>query len=150
MKQLPTVYLAGLISTDYPESLKWRIAAEKELRKDFRVLTPMRNKKDLQRTSPDGGLTSTAWSSKAIITRDWGDVTQARVILAHLDLFGSPRPLTGTVCELSWAWEHRIPVVGIAGTDNTLMRRHPFIREMVTIYVPTLEEAYPKVRYFKR
>jgi len=145
-----TVYLAGLISTDHPESLEWRIRAGKELRRDFRVLTPMRDKHDLQETTNDGGLTSLRWPASAIIHRDYQDVIQSDVILAHLELFGSPRPLIGTIFELAWAWQARIPIVGIAHLGNTLMRRHPFVSQAVTVYVPDLETAYSYVRYFAR
>jgi len=41
---LPLVYLCGHISTDCPESLEWRVAAEHALYEHARVLSPMRGK----------------------------------------------------------------------------------------------------------
>jgi len=146
----PSVYLAGLISTDYPESLAWRETAQGLLEPEFKVLTPLRDKHNLQHTTPDGGLTSLQWTSKSIILRDRADVEEATVILAHLENFGSPRPLLGTIYELGWAWELNKPVVAIAAADNYLMRRHPFVAETVSFYAETLLDAVPFVRYFAR
>lgn len=137
-----SVYLAGLISTDYPRSLEWR----EEISPIFNsagwaVITPMHAKKDLKMTTTDGGISTTAVTSKSIITRDRADVRRAQVILAHLETFGSPRPMLGTVAELAWAWDQRTPVIGIADKNNYLMRKHPFMAEFVTEIFETEREA---------
>lgn len=136
------VYLAGLMSTEYPESLKWRDAEAPILEKlGFEVRTPLVGHKNLSRESPDGGITSTVTTTKQVILRDHRDVCEADVILAHLDNFGSPRPLTGTIAELAWAWRDRKIVLGVAAKNNYLMRNHPFIQEFVSIYCETLGQA---------
>lgn len=146
MKPKPIVYLAGLISTDYAESLSWRITAEDWLCHAFDVLTPLRGK-PLDVATKDGGITTTVASSRSIVLRDREDVRRSNVILAHLSTFGSPRPLVGTVVELGWAWEDRKPVVAIADKDDYLMRNHPFISQFVSEYVTSLEGA---VDFLKR
>jgi nucleoside 2-deoxyribosyltransferase len=138
---MKTVYLAGLISTEFPESLYWRERVEPELSQYFSVLSPMRGKKDLQKTSKDGGLNDPSLDSKDIILRDYSDVKATDIVFAHLDLFGSPRPLTGTVAELAWTWQMQKPVIAIASKTNSLMRNHPFIKEMVAHYFETEGEA---------
>ncbi len=133
------IYLAGLISTDYPQSLDWRREVTPRLAKHFEVLNPLRGM--LNKSFVDGGLNHPDLSSKDITLRDRSDVLSSDIILAHLDTFGSPRPLTGTIAELAWAWEIHIPVIGVAETDNSLMRSHPFIVEFVAHYFNTLEES---------
>jgi nucleoside 2-deoxyribosyltransferase len=136
-----TCYLAGLISTQFTASLQWRVDAEHLLGESCRVLSPMRGKQDLAKHSTDGGVTDPHLTGADIILRDYHDVLQSDVILVNLNDFGSPRPLLGTIMELAFAWEHRIPVVAIASENNTLMRTHPFVSQAVSHYVPSLDAA---------
>lgn len=143
------VYLAGLISTDTPESLEWRIRIAPLLQDaGFEVRTPMFGKKKLDCDSKDGGLTSSSASSKSIVLRDRRDVRESDIILVHLETFGCTRPLVGTVCELAWAWDQRTPVVAICKPDNYLMRKHPFISEFVSHYADNEEEALDFLRRY--
>src|SRR6266436_3238829 len=88
------VYLCGLISTDFPESLQWRIdVATVLIEAGFKVLSPMRGKENLVQTSPNGGLTDPKLTESDIVLRDYGDVSRSDVVFAHLETFGSPRPL---------------------------------------------------------
>ena len=137
----PCIYLAGLISTEHPESLKWREQVAPVLSARATVLSPMRGKENLAKTSKDGGITDPALTSRDIIQRDYADVSAADVILVHLERFGSERPLTGTIMELAWAWEKHTPVVAVASSDNLLMRNHPFVKECVSHYCETTEDA---------
>jgi nucleoside 2-deoxyribosyltransferase len=137
-----TIYLAGLISTDYPESLLWRIEVTPILEAhEFDVLSPMRGKENLALESPDGGITDPNLTSKDIILRDYHDVVASDVILMHLESFGSPRPLLGTICELAWAWEMKKPIIAVVHPANKLMLNHPFVKEAVSHYLNTTEEA---------
>lgn len=144
-----TIYLAGFISTDHPETFAWREEAERSLQgralknrfTHLDVLNPCRSKGELRAFSKDGGVTSENLTPRDIILRDYHDVTHSNVILVNLDNYGSTRPLVGTICELAWAWEERIPVVAFCSPDNYLMRNHPFIQEFVSHYFDTLEDA---------
>lgn len=136
------VYLAGLISTDYPASLEWRNAVTPVLEEaGFEVRDPLAGKGNLKCVTKDGGITSTITENKSIVLRDRRDVREADVILVHLENFGSPRPLMGTLVELGWAWDDQTPVVAVAAPENYVMRKHPFISEFVSQYWPTLDEA---------
>lgn len=138
---MKTVYLAGLISTEKPESLHWRIEAEEHLREHAVVLSPMRGKENLVKTSKDGGITDPSLTKTDVTIRDYHDIRKADVILAHLESFGSTRPLIGTIAELAWAWDHKIPVVAVAREGNILMRTHPFINTFVSHYVEHIDEG---------
>ena len=135
------VYLAGFISTEHPESLTWRDEAAFRLVEGWGldVLSPIRGKE--LSTSKDGGLTTSGQTSKSIILRDYNDIQQADMLLVNLNLWGSTRPLVGTLMELAWAWEMKMPVVAICSKDDRLMRDHPFIQECVSHYCETVEEA---------
>jgi nucleoside 2-deoxyribosyltransferase len=139
---MKTIYLAGFISTDYPQTYEWRKKAWQLLHGPyFEILSPLRGKENLGVQSNDGGLTSTVNTSRDIILRDFHDVKRSDVILANLENYGSPRPLLGTIYELGWAWEQQKPVVAVCSLENTLMRKHPFVVETVSHYFETVEEA---------
>ena len=146
------VYLAGLISTEKPESLQWRVFAAKRLEQaGLKPISPMRGKEQLALESKDGGVSSTIRTPKDIMLRDYLDVEGSDVILMHLESFGSTRPLLGTIVELGWAWQLRKPLVAVAAADNYLMRNHPFVKEAVSHMFETLEEAVDYVTsYYKR
>jgi nucleoside 2-deoxyribosyltransferase len=139
------IYLAGLISTDFPESLTWRTVAEFVLSEHVTVLSPMRGKANLASKSTNGGLTDPDLTPGDIILRDYNDIRSADIVLVNLETFGSPRPILGTCFELGWAYERRIPVIAVAAEDNSLMREHPFMRAVVTHYFQTLDEALSHV-----
>jgi nucleoside 2-deoxyribosyltransferase len=138
---MKTIYLAGLISTDFPESLRWRERMEPLLADYFNVLSPMRGKKELEKRSKDGGLNDPGFSSKDIILRDYNDIRECDLTLVHLENFGSSRPLIGTIAELAWLWQMQKPVIAIAHADNVLMRSHPFIKEMIAHYLESEDAA---------
>jgi len=146
------VYLAGLISTDHPESLSWRDDAAYHLGtwsvpgSIIETLSPVRGK-DMTK-SKDGGISTPAHNSKSIILRDYNDIKRADVMLANLNLWGSTRPLVGTLMELAWAWELKMPVIAVCDKGDRLMRDHPFIRECVSHYCETMEEALEFIRRY--
>lgn len=142
LREARRVYLAGLMSTDYPESFQWRWEIAPLLKKhNFNVVSPLFGKPNIFNDTKDGGITSSSSSSKSILLRDRRDVREADVVLVHLETFGSPRPLVGTIAELAWAYDQQTPVVAIAAPLNTLMRTHPFIKEFVAEYVADIHEA---------
>jgi nucleoside 2-deoxyribosyltransferase len=138
---MKTVYLAGLISTEKTESLTWRYDAASAFEGKMRVLSPMRGKDKLGSTSKDGGITTSELTANDILMRDYHDVKESHVILAHLETFGSTRPMVGTIAELAWAWMLQIPVVAICNKDNYLMRNHPFVKAFVSHFSETVEEG---------
>jgi len=49
----------------------------------------------------------------AIVHKDYRCVEISDLIVVNMDTFGCNRPLKGTICELSWAWDKKIPIVMI-------------------------------------
>lgn len=153
---MKTVYLAGLISTEHPESLAWRDVARRklwdyagDLGKDVVVLSPLRGKADLEGATSDGGITHPATTAKDVMYRDRADILRADIILVNLNDWGSERPMVGTMFELAWAWDHKKPVVAVVDDNNYLMKSHPFVVEAVTHYFEDLDSACKFVaRYF--
>lgn len=149
---MKTVYLAGLISTEKPESLYWRKDIEL-IYKDssyLKILSPMRGKDNLKIESSDGGITTSVCTSKDIINRDHQDVLNSDIILAYLEDFGSTRPLLGTIVELGWAYAYNIPVIAVCNKDNYLMHNHPFVKEIVSHYFETIVEAINFISHYYR
>jgi len=139
---MKTVYLAGLISTEKPASIQWRVEAEFALiGKGFHILSPMRGKENLKATSADGGISTTGNTSRDIILRDYNDIVKSDILLVCLDNFGSERPMVGTLFELAWAWLMNKPVVAFCAASNYLMRNHPFVIQAVAHYFETMPEA---------
>jgi nucleoside 2-deoxyribosyltransferase len=104
----------------------------------------MSGKSGLADNTKDGGITDIRLNPGDIIHRDFQDVMRSDLILANLNLWGSPRPMLGTWPELGWAWEHKKPVIAIStpGDSNyDLVRSHPFVRAFVAHYFDTVEEA---------
>jgi nucleoside 2-deoxyribosyltransferase len=111
------------------------------------VLSPLRGK-DMTK-SKDGGLSTPDQGSKSIIIRDYNDIKRADVMLVNLNLWGSTRPLVGTLMELAWAWQMQMPVVAVCAKDDVLMRNHPFINECISHYCETMAEAIEFIgRYY--
>lgn len=139
---MKTIYLAGHISTEAPQTLSWRTEAHRLLRSHFHLLSPLRGK-DLTKDSGDGGLTCTKTTSRDILLRDYYDIKLSDILLVNLAIYESSRPLIGTIAELAWAWEQRKVVVGVIdlGKQGALMANHPFVSEFVTHYFPSLEPA---------
>ncbi len=142
------VYLAGLISTVAKETTQWRRRASDVLTAVMDVVSPLRGK-DFN-SSADGGVTVEPGqgTSKDIILRDYNDIRGCDMILVNLEVYKSERALVGTLMELAWAWEHKIPVVAYAEPGNYLMRNHPFVKEAVAHYCDTMEEAIEFVRRY--
>lgn len=136
----PVVYLAGLISTAVPESLQWRIEATPVLEDaGFEVLSPMRGK-DPARLKHDG-LVDPYLTASDVVQRDYHDIIRSTVVLAHLETFEGPRPLLGTIAELAWCWQLRIPVVGMVSPSKSYILLHPFTNQFVSHFFHDEDEA---------
>lgn len=145
---MPRVYLAGPISgLTYDDGNKWRLEAKAELEKyGIQAFSPMRAKEYLRAEgvltgSYNHGLFS---SSRNIMTRDYSDCTNADVILCNL--FGFSKPSLGTVMEIAWAFDHRIPLVVIMEKEGNV-HEHPMIAEATGFRVDNLPDALTIVKH---
>ncbi len=119
------VYLAGFIQgSKLKECIEWRKRVRNyyKLNPDIEFLDPFSGK-DLDSISQDGLNSSTP--RNAIVHRDYAAVTGSELIVANMNTFGESRPPIGTICELAWAWENKIPIILISSDKNYV--EHPFI-----------------------
>lgn len=80
---------------------------------------------------------------RGIMTRDFFDCT--RCDLVFVNLLGATRVSIGTVMEIAWAFQARIPVVAaIEETGN--LHDHGMIREAIGFRLSTLEDAARTIR----
>jgi len=143
------IYLAGYITGSVlDQCIAWR----KKLReyyvmKDWNItwLDPL-NGHYIESITDDG--LACKIDGQNLIHRDYQSVIQSDLVVANLDTFGATRPLTGTICELAWAWEHHKPII-IISTDP-YYTNHPFIKYFASSYVTSVEELIEKklINYF--
>ena len=145
---MPRVYLAGPISgLTYDDGNKWRLEAKAELEKvGIQAFSPMRAKEYLKKEgvltgSYNHGLFS---SSRNIMTRDYSDCTRADVILCYL--LGASNPSIGTVMEIAWSFDHRIPLVLVMEKEGNC-HEHPMIAEATGFRVDNLPDALTIVKH---
>ena len=134
------VYLAGFMSGDkLQETTEWR----QKIRVHYHTigwdqiiwLDPY-NGKDIGTITGDGLKSSVP--SQAIIHRDYMSVMNADILVVNMSTFGSERPLTGTICEMAWAWEHHKPIIMI--TDEPKYSEHPFTSYFASYIYKTVDE----------
>lgn len=133
-------YLAGPISgLSYEESTDWRNYFA-TLVPRIQCLSPMRGKGYLEREAkiahdyPEIVLSC----QRGIMTRDFFDCLRADAVTVNL--LGAKVPSLGTVMEMAWAYQARIPVIAIMEPEGN-PHEHPMIRESIGFRVATLEEA---------
>ncbi len=141
----PLVYLAGAITgCSYNEATDWRETFPKLVGDSVICLSPMRGKAYLSGIpSLKDDYEDLLAGQRGIWSRDHYDVHQCNCLVANL--LGSVRVSIGTMFELAWASERRIPVVAIMESKDNL-HDHPFVREATNFRVTSLDEAAETVR----
>lgn len=142
------VYLAGPMNgLSVEAATAWREYAAAALDgPDVQTFSPLRDKPFLrgQIRSATGEYGSHPLAtSRGIITRDHYDCTTADVVLANF--LGTDCVSIGTLVEMGWAWDRRIPVVMVAPSDNPHFT-HPFGAELVSFRVDTLDDGIAIVK----
>jgi nucleoside 2-deoxyribosyltransferase len=141
------VYLAGPISgLTYDECTRWRDEARVALLPHgIECYSPMRNKAFLrevgtiEQSYPGYALSG----DRAIMTRDHHDTTTADAVLVNL--LGTARVTIGTVMEIAWAWDRKIPVVAVIEPAGNL-HDHPMVREAIGFRTRSVADAVEVVR----
>ena len=140
------VYLAGPITgLSYKGCTEWRDSVVTALAAHgITGLSPMRGKEYLETLNEpmtaDGNRYQkfgTLSTNRGIMTRDHWDATRCDVLLVNL--MGAPKVSIGTVMEIAWAWDNRIPVVCAMEEGN--IHEHGMVLEALGFRVSTLEEA---------
>jgi hypothetical protein len=136
------IYLAGYIQGSViDQCVAWR----KKLREVYdnwngkqyplTFLDPL-NGEDFAEISPDG--LKGVMPPHFIVHKDYKCVQDCDIVVVNMDRFGQERPLTGTICELAWAWQQHKPIIMI--TDEDQYKFHPFLEYFTSWIVPSVDE----------
>ena len=141
------VYLAGPISgLTYDGAQDWRDQVRQELdSSNIETLTPMRGKTFLKE---EGVITSAAYenviaTSKGVTRRDFFDCTRASCVFVNL--LGAKRVSIGTVMEIAWAYQAKIPTVVLMEKGN--IHEHIMIEEACHYVVDSVDKGVALVRF---
>jgi nucleoside 2-deoxyribosyltransferase len=141
----PSVYLAGPIKgLNYDEAVTWRETAKKQLKEaGIDAFSPMRAKNYLKNDknidSSDSNYSMYPLSvPPAVVCRDMNDCTKRDALIVYLK--GAKAVSIGTVCEIAWAAQARIPIVLVMEKEGN-PHEHMFVRQLCNFQVESLDEA---------
>lgn len=118
------IYLSGPITGEtYEGCSDWRIEASKKIAQlsngEVKTLSPLRGKQGLESKQTvlkqfytENPLTT----PHNIMGRDYNDTVRSDLVLVNLK--GSQRVSIGTVMEVAWAYQSRVPVIIIDDKDG--------------------------------
>lgn len=133
------VYLAGPIAgLTYDGAQNWRSLVAESLNSDrVETLTPMRGKKFLKEVGDisTGAYTDVVANSKGVTRRDFNDTVTSSCLFVNL--LNAKRVSIGTVMEIAWAFQARVPSIVVMEEGN--VHRHLMLEEASHYIVPTLE-----------
>lgn len=135
------VYLAGPITgISYDVSEDWRDKFKSTM-KDFphiHLYSPLRGKEYLREHGvlEDEYPRTLLSTEKAIMARDFFDVSTSNALVANLT--GAGRVSIGTVMEVAWAYQRKIPVIIIGGH---FMHDHAMMRQAADWWVDDMDDA---------
>lgn len=134
-------YLGGPITgVSFDSCVDWREDIAKMFPEEIQGLSPMRGKDYLEglgkiESSYENSVLS---CSRGIMTRDYNDCTRADVVI--INLWGAKRISIGTVMEMAWAWDRRIPIIAIMEKEGNC-HEHSMLGETIGYRVKNLREA---------
>jgi hypothetical protein len=152
------LYLAGNISDD-PRTYQWREDFARMMKPEImegrlKILDPTQNKfnQKLQHCGKEGKdfIKEAAIRSQRLLrAKDYNMIKIASLMVVNLGLVSPEKPLIGTVQELTWCSDvFYLPCIGISlGKDNAYTR-HPWIRECISAWVISVEDAVDIIREF--
>jgi hypothetical protein len=122
------IYLCGPIGgcTD-TECKDWRETAKKAL-PDFQFSDPM--DRDFRGIEGD--------HVKEIVEGDKDDIKQSQLVLVNF-----PKASVGTAMEILFAWEHRIPVLVVAGPEAPMS---PWLKYHAAAIFKSFDEAFASIK----
>jgi nucleoside 2-deoxyribosyltransferase len=144
------IYLSGSISSNI-ETFNWRTEFEQEIDKrklDIVVINPCRSKFDqtMFKKMKAGQINFNEEHKKipagVLKRKDRQQVRISSLIVVNLAVHDPNRPMVGTIYELAWADELRLPVIAIIGEQqNDIYANHPFILDSVSQTAKSVQEA---------
>ena len=146
-KLRPKIYLAGPMSgLTYEGASSWRDWFVQNGKSRFQFISPLRGKEDLM--FMDEEFTSHTYdtvlsNSRAVATRDRWDVTRADAVVVNV--LAATKVSIGTMIEMGWADEARVPVVLVMEEEGNL-HDHTIVRHIAGFQVENLLEALDTLR----
>ena len=146
------VYLAGSIrGLNYNEATEWREKVKIELSKyGIDGYSPMRAKSYLKPINDvgvdrlkDSYAEHPLSTMKAIVCRDFLDCTKSNLIIVYLK--GAKEVSMGTIMEIAWAYQARVPIVLVMEKAGNI-HEHGMITQCCDFRVETLDEAIEIVK----
>lgn len=139
------VYLCGPITgLSYEEARHgWRSKMRKLVDSRIDLLSPMRQENhlaEIKKISPEAYPENPVSTAKAIVAKDFLDVTAADIIVANF--VGAKELSVGSICEVSWAYALRKPVILVMEKEGNVHDRF-FIKEQIEFNhgIHNVEEA---------
>lgn len=141
----PSVYLAGPIKgLNYDDAVTWRQQAVARFNDvGIDAFSPMRGKGylsgDKNIDASDSNYSIFPLSvPPAVVCRDFHDCVNRDALLVYL--IGAKAVSIGTVCEIAWAHQARVPIV-LVMEESGNPHEHMFIRQLCNFQVEDLNEA---------
>lgn len=147
LKNMFRIYLAGPISgLDHKNAVSWReeivdIFSSNQGRGVIHCLSPMRSKEKLiNKGTIDQSYEQYGcmYSDRGIISRDFHDCTTSDLVI--FNLYGAKKISIGTIMELAWCYQAKIPTIVIMSKKGNI-HNHPMVREATNFRVDSIEEA---------
>ena len=133
------VYLAGPIAgLNYEGAQTWRNEVAKALDSDrVETLTPMRGKQFLKEVADISKVSypDVIANSKGVTRRDFNDTVTSSCLFVNL--LGAKTVSIGTVMEIAWAFQARVPSIVIMEKGN--VHEHLMIEEASHYIVDSIE-----------
>lgn len=151
------VYLSGSISSNI-DTFNWRLEFEQEIEKrklDIVVINPCRSKFDqimfskLKTGKVDFNKESKKIPAGVLKRKDRQQVRISSLVVVNLAIHDPNRPIVGTIYELAWADELRLPVIAIIDEQNhNLYATHPFIVDSISQQAKSIQDAIDIIENF--
>jgi hypothetical protein len=152
------IYLAGSISDD-PRTYQWREDFTTLMRPEIKegrlkILDPTQNRfnqklKTVNKSGKHFIKEAAVRSQNLLRAKDYNMIKIASLMVANLGLVSPEKPLVGTIQELTWCSDiFYLPCIGVTLGEDNIYINHPWIRECISAWVITTEEAVDLIREF--
>ena len=135
-------YLAGPVTgLSYDTATAWRAYARKVLAYlNIDAMDPMRGQEYLQGSeNMSDSYEGLAMSNqRAIMSKSYNDTITSNIVIVNF--LGATRVSIGTVMEMAWAFEKKIPIICVIESEGN-PHDHSMVREAMNFRVATVDEA---------
>jgi nucleoside 2-deoxyribosyltransferase len=156
------IYLAGNISEN-PQTYLWRVEFAKLIKlasvrwdqpSSVLILDPCRNQfnQRLNGFTDDSRIFVDQAKKQAqhiLRPKDYQLVKQADIVVVNFQYSSEYKPMVATIMELTWAADiFYLPIIGIFSATSNIYSQHPWIDEVVSYRVESVEAAVSVINDF--